>query len=114
MPNTYPIKYKVEINGPYTKEQLSETDSGGCDLLGIISVMGGFRNGEELSVIPMGIRPDGTSWDDIAWFEIVGMLTSNLKDSPQLDAKERTIMQDTFERIRAMKVNPQKAHQDNG
>ena len=65
----YPIKYQIEL-GEFSKEQLNTSeDTGGCDNLGIISVMGEFGKGS-LSAMIFGIHANGHIWEDKNWFQI--------------------------------------------
>lgn len=103
MKDKYPIRYTAE-KGDFDKEELKKEGYGGCDQLGIISVIGDFRNGEELSVVLMGMKNDGFEWDDIGWFEIFAFISHKLKDSCDLTAEERQIATDAFESVKKLKV----------
>jgi len=101
----YLIKYMVET-GEYTKEELRSENCGGCDQLGLISVMGDFLNGESLSLNFIGVKGKDmtTSWNDEEWFEVFSMMSHNLNNSETLDPEKVAIAKEAFEKIREIKL----------
>lgn len=100
----YNIKYIIE-EGKFTKEELAELgNAGGCDQIGVISVMGGVLNGESLSMLAFSLTGDGEQWDGEQWFEIWSLLTQNILGDPQVPAEKAKIARETFEKIRELKL----------
>lgn len=96
----YPIKYKIDF-GEFTKDELAKDNSGGCDTIAIISVMGKFGEGP-LSLALIGANPDKSDWDANAWFQTMAMIASKIKDSPEMQPWQRIIATNTFEHTRAV------------
>ena len=99
----YPIKYRIE-RGEFTKEELLEQDAGGCEQIGVISVMGDYGNGEAVSTKFLGLKGNGAEWDDSMWLEVFGLMASNLKECQSINPVARDIAREAFEKFKALKI----------
>lgn len=103
MEHTYKVKYKVEF-GEFTREELGKDDSGGCDSIAILSIMGRFGNGEPLSMVPIGVHSKDERWSTLDWYEALGFLASFVQDSRELPPEKQEIVDTFFESYRQLKL----------
>lgn len=110
MPNeNYEHKYKQMwdvTTGQFTKEQIKEAKKGGCDELGIISVINPPDG--SLSVKFIGVDENGKDWDHNKWFKMWALCAAMLKDSKELDQFRRELALMAHEGVRQviMKLPP--------
>ena len=104
MSEFYSVKYKLET-GKFTKEQLKVGDFGGCDEVGLISVIGGVLNGESMSMVAISSTPNGP-WNGDQWFEVWAMLAHQIINNElQTDLASKRIVEDAFAKVRALKIS---------
>ncbi len=115
MPNEkYQHKYKQMwdvTTGEYTVEQLKEAKKGGCDELGIVSVINPPDG--SLSVKFIGIDEKGNDWTDDQWFKMWALLAAHLKNSKTLPQFKRELTLMAHEGVRQviMKLPPSEEYE---
>ena len=114
MSHNYLIKYKIE-NGAFTKEQLQKDDSGGCDQIGIISVIGDFFNGETLSMAYFGAKGKDLMqrWTDEEWFEVITFIIAKLSGSLTLPLDKKAIAVSFLKSAKALRLQQREDNERN-
>ncbi len=114
MSGNYLIKYKIE-NGSFTKEQLQNENCGGCDQIGIISVVGDFFNGEPVSIANFGAKGKDLmqGWTDEEWFEASTMIMNQLSRSLTLPLEKKAIAVSFWEAARALRLKQREDRERN-
>ena len=115
MPNEkYEHKYKQMwdvTTGEFTKEQVKEAKKGGCDEIGVISVINPPDG--SLSVKFVGIDEKGNPWNHQQWFKMWALCAAMLKDSNELDEFRRELALMAHEGVRQaiMKLPPSEEYE---
>lgn len=101
MTEKYKHKYKTMWtceHGEFTAEEIREAKKGGCDEVGIISVINPPDG--SLSVKFIGVDEKGNPWDHRQWFKMWALCAAMLKDSNELDELRRDIALMAHESVR--------------
>jgi len=98
---TYPVKYSIEP-GSFTQEQIRANDnSGGCESVGLISVMGKFGEGPLSTLV---ITYDGHSkqeWTGDQLFQIWTLIAKKIADDPTTSPGKAHLASEVFETVRS-------------
>jgi hypothetical protein len=103
MKNDYKIKYNVEF-GNFTRDDLEKDGAGGCDTIGVLSVIGRFGDGNPLSLVPMGAHSEGDYWSTNDWYEALGLLAHHIKIKNDLPHEKQELVFNFFENFRKIKL----------
>lgn len=74
---SYKIKYKVEF-GNFTKEELEQSDCGGCESLVLVSIIGEPLNDDAMSVMSLGMTSNSGQLTSDQMFEALSVAIQGL------------------------------------